>query len=826
MSEESREDIIKKNVFISWTGVDDTPAKQIVRFLNKKGITVCFSEDHCSGDFEQWSEEAAKKGGVFLLLLTDNLLAKDNSYVINEIRSWREKVGNNFANRTVIVCPGKKYIEAFKEIKVDEILKTNCLFCNPDKLCEGDLSCLFNKVKDLIVNRMSRIYADKSASGRGIDITRLLGVDLLDTEKTKVDFDKIYIPRSLKFKNKIYYKAKALADDTNDNVLFITAKAGSGKSCFIGQIINEYKNIDGALVLTATCPDAAKYCIANVFQNEKYPVLLQYLFKKFIETCEIGESFYTMENFATLIDDRIKRGNNVVIALDAMDEIALQDNTRAFVGHIEELQKFCGNKVKIIVTDRGQTAAKMFYGACVCELQEFNDDNVNVYCDKLFGLLKKKDLTNKELNIGVSDLKDKVKWLSDDIKRNPFMLTQVVSLYAMTGKINDSEIGMFDDITDVMFKSECLKFGKAMSSNIVEMLSEFAYYRHIAVGEGIIVTREMAIEFFDKLLKDRMEAMMSRLTVEELTYNIVIKYFNELLKKENGKTVERLTGEELTEYIVFRAFYSFKENKFFHESYGEYLTARYFFDKVLDEFGDVANQNKLDELLSHCGDEHWSLIINIFIRKSGVKNIVIPEGVKSIGESSCADCCSFEEITICDEEETTKGCLSVFNCCTSLEKVTIPKGVKDICNFAFYGCSSLKEVTICEGVEGIGGWAFDGCSSLKEVTICEGVKIISLWTFIDCSSLKEIKMPDSLTDIGEMAFSGCTSLEKVTIPKGVKSIGWLAFDGCSALKGIFFVNTKGWRAGNDEISPEDLSDPVKAADLLRDKYSECKWERS
>ncbi len=776
MSEESREDIIKKNVFISWTGVDDKPAKQIVRFLNKKGITVCFSEDHCSGYFEQWSEEAAKKGGVFLLLLTDNLLTKDNSYVINEIRSWREKVGNNFANRTVIVCPGKKYIEAFKEIKVDEILKTNCLFCNPDKLCEGDLSCLFNKVKDLIVNRMSRIYADKSASGRGIDITRLLGVDLLDTEKTKVDFDKIYIPRSLKYKDEIYDRVKDLADKTNNHVLFITAKAGSGKSCFIGQIINEYKNIDGALVLTATCTAAAKYCIANVSQNEKYPVLLQYLFKKFIETCEIGESFYTMENFATLIDDRIKRGNDVVIALDAMDEIALQNNTRAFVGHIEELQKFCGNKVKIIVTDRGQTAAKMFYGACVCELQEFNDDNVSEYCDKLFGELEERGLTNKKLNDVSDDLKDQVNRLGDDIKRNPFMLTQIVSLYAMTGKISDSEIGMFDDITDVMFKSESLKFGEAMSANIVKMLSEFAYYRHIAVGKGKIVTREIAKKFFDKLLK-----------------------------KENGKTEERITGEELTEYIVFREFYNFRENKFFHESYGEYLTARYFCDKVLDEFGDVADRDKLDELLSHCGDEHWSLIIKIFIRKSGVKNIVIPEGVKSIGEWAFSGCSLLKEIKMPDSL-TDIGKDAFYNC-TSLEKVTIPKGVKsigkgafkgcsslveikmpdsltDIGEDAFYNCTSLEKVTIPKGVISIGNWAFDGCSSLKEVTICEGVESIGGWAFDGCSSLKEIKMPDSLTDIGKDAFYNCTSLEKVTIPKGVISIGKGAFVGCNSLKEV------------------------------------------
>ena len=826
MSKEPREDIVKKNVFISWTGGDDTPAKQIVRFLNDKGITVCFSENHCSGDFEQWSEEAAKKGGVFLLLLTDNLLKKINNdeecYVINEIRSWRKKVGENFANRTVIVCPSKKYIEEFKEINVDEIEKTNCLFCNPNELSEEDFTHLFNKVKDLIVNRMSRIYADKSASGRSIDITRLLGVDLLDTEETKVDFDKIYIPRSLKFKDEIYGSVKKLADKTNKDILFITAKAGSGKSCFIGQIINEYKNIDGALVLTATCPDAAKYCIGGRAADPRYPVILEYLFKKFIETCKIGESFYTMENFATLIYDRIKRGNDVVVALDAIDEIALQDNTRAFVRHVEELQNFCENKVKVIITDRGQTAAKMFDGAYVCELQEFSDDNVNEYCDKLFDLLEKKELTNKELDINVSDLKDKVKRLSKDIKRNPFMLTQVVSLYAMTGKLNDSEIGMLDDITDVMFKSERLKFGEAMSSNIVEMLSEFAYYRQIKIGEGIIVTREIAIEFFDKLLKDRMEAMMSRLTVEELTYDIVIKYFDELLKKENGKTVERLTGEELTEYIVFREFYNFRDKKFFHESYGEYLTARYFCDKVFNKCGNVVDQEKLDELLSHCGDEHWSLIIKIFIGKSGIKNIVIPEGVKSISTYAFYGCSSLKEVIICE------GVQSIgdwgFDGCSSLKEIKMPNSLTDIGEHAFYNCTSLENVMIPKGVISIGNWAFRGCSDLKEVTICEGVKSIGKWVFRGCSLLKDIKMSDSLTDIGERAFYNCTSLEKVTIPKGVIIIGEWAFDGCNLLKEVTIcegVKSIGNCAFDGCSSLKDIKMPDSLTDIGKDAFYNC-----
>lgn len=761
-----REDIKRCNVFISWTGADENIKSEIARCMKDKNLTVCESDAECAGNFLQWSVEAAVKSGVFLLILTENLVENEKSVARQEIKAWKDyfKEGEDYANRTIVVCSDLALLGAFRdENGAPYISAADCLSCETFAIEKGlderNLQNIYNKTVKLIVGRMSRIYADKSASGRSIDITRLLGVDLLDTEETKIDFDKIYIPRSLKFDDKIYYRVKALADDTNNNVLFITAKAGSGKSCFIGQIINEYKNIDGALVLTATCPDAAKYCIANESKNEKYPVLLHYLFKKFIETCKIGESFYTIDNFASLICDKIDGGKDVVIALDAMDEIALQDNTRAFVRHVKELQNFCGNEVKIIITDRGQTAAQMFDGAYVCELQEFNDDNVNEYCDKLFDLLEKKELTNKELDINFSDLKDKVKRLSKDIKRNPFMLTQVVSLYAMTGKLNDSEIGMFDDITDVMFKSERLKFGEAMSSNIVEMLSEFAYYRQIKIGEGIIVTREIAIEFFDKLLKDRMEAMMSRLTVEELTYDIVIKYFDELLKKENGKTVERLTGEELTEYIVFREFYNFRDKKFFHESYGEYLTARYFCDKVFNKCGNVVDQKKLDELLSHCGDEFWKNTIRLFIKKSRIKKIDIPDGVQSI-------------------------CNSLFAGCDNIRKVLIADSVKLIGESAFTNCSCLNEIILGNGVEEIGEWAFSLCKSLTSVVIGSHVKTIGDHTFYYCTALATINIPDNVVYIGENCFCYCISLISVTLGKRVEIIGKNAFNQCKALVSV------------------------------------------
>ena len=69
-------------------------------------------------------------------------------------------------------------------------------------------------------------------------------------------------------------------------------------------------------------------------------------------------------------------------------------------------------------------------------------------------------------------------------------------------------------------------------------------------------------------------------------------------------------------------------------------------------------------------------------------DVVIPDGVTSIGEDA-------------------------FRNCGTLTSVVIPEGVTSIGWHAFSGCSSLTSITIPEGVTGIGWYAFSGCSSLQ-----------------------------------------------------------------------------------------------------------------
>ncbi len=163
-------------------------------------------------------------------------------------------------------------------------------------------------------------------------------------------------------------------------------------------------------------------------------------------------------------------------------------------------------------------------------------------------------------------------------------------------------------------------------------------------------------------------------------------------------------------------------------------------------------------------------------------SITIPDGVTSIGDFAFIGCESLASITIPDG--VTSIGYRAFHECKSLTSITIPDGVTSIGNDAFFGCKSLTSITIPDGVTSIAGRAFYGCESLTSITIPDGVTSIGYRAFHECKSLTSITIPDSVTSIGNYAFDGCESLTSITIPDGVTSIGYDAFYGCKSLMSI------------------------------------------
>ncbi len=202
----------------------------------------------------------------------------------------------------------------------------------------------------------------------------------------------------------------------------------------------------------------------------------------------------------------------------------------------------------------------------------------------------------------------------------------------------------------------------------------------------------------------------------------------------------------------------------------------------------------------------------------GVVNVIIPEGVTSIGVGAFSGCSSLESITI-PEGVTSIGGQAFYNC-SSFESITIPEGVTSIGYQAFYNTAYYKNdanwengvlyignhlievktsmygsYTIKSGTKCIADYAFSRCSSLTSITIPDSVTSIGGLAFWGCSSLTSITIPNSVTSIGNYAFEYCSSLTSITIPDSVTSIGNFVFYNCSSLTSITFKGTKSqWRA--------------------------------
>ena len=114
----------------------------------------------------------------------------------------------------------------------------------------------------------------------------------------------------------------------------------------------------------------------------------------------------------------------------------------------------------------------------------------------------------------------------------------------------------------------------------------------------------------------------------------------------------------------------------------------------------------------------------------------------------------------------------------SVKQVIIGNGVTTIGSSAFSDCDSLTSVTIPNSVTTIGSGAFFSCFSLTSVTIGNSVTTIGHGAFYGCSSLTSVTIGNSVTEIGYYAFSGCSSLTSVTIPNSVTTIGYYAFSDC------------------------------------------------
>lgn len=200
-------------------------------------------------------------------------------------------------------------------------------------------------------------------------------------------------------------------------------------------------------------------------------------------------------------------------------------------------------------------------------------------------------------------------------------------------------------------------------------------------------------------------------------------------------------------------------------------------------------------------------------RGTGLKGIEIPASVEEVGIGAFADCPELADITVSEANEyldsrggcnaiiETKGNVLIAGC----KSTTVPDGIVEIAEQAFYGCEGLENITLPDSVNILGEYAFYGCEGLTFAMLSQAIGEIAEYTFYGCTGLERVALPGGLTEIGDYAFTGCASLEFIStdlwqynlpglttffyLSDSVTSIGEHAFEGCSSLVDLSFPDT-------------------------------------
>lgn len=152
-----------------------------------------------------------------------------------------------------------------------------------------------------------------------------------------------------------------------------------------------------------------------------------------------------------------------------------------------------------------------------------------------------------------------------------------------------------------------------------------------------------------------------------------------------------------------------------------------------DTKGSVAIPNRIG------GKPVRAIACKAFSGCSSISEIVIPDGVLSIGDAA-------------------------FQSCGQLVKLEIPSSVTNVGEFVINGCERLGELTINAHLPTFGYKAF-AHSGITNLVLASGITNINNYAFADSKNLKSVSIPQSVRRICKWSFDeNCTSLRSVSVP--------------------------------------------------------------
>lgn len=166
----------------------------------------------------------------------------------------------------------------------------------------------------------------------------------------------------------------------------------------------------------------------------------------------------------------------------------------------------------------------------------------------------------------------------------------------------------------------------------------------------------------------------------------------------------------------------------------------------------------------------------VFDGKSLLSSVILPEGIKTIGEYAFRGT-TIRRINI-PSTVTSIGQFAFASTPLVFLSFADNAQIETIGAAAFYNCNSLLSVTMPNTVSYVGYSAFQDCNSLKTMIFSDGIKVIEDHVCWNCTALEQLHLPQGLERINTASFSQTVSLKEVEIPSTVNEIRSYAFDNC------------------------------------------------
>ena len=262
------------------------------------------------------------------------------------------------------------------------------------------------------------------------------------------------------------------------------------------------------------------------------------------------------------------------------------------------------------------------------------------------------------------------------------------------------------------------------------------------------------------------------------------------------------------------------------------------------------------ELVISGEGDMWDYSYKSPFSNSDIKNVVIEDGVTSIGDGAFYNCMLIKSISlpkslinigedftflvpflkevILDERNdffavedgvlfnNDKTKIILYPPSKDVTEYTIPDTVKAIGSYAFAAGMKLEKIKVPDSVKEIGFGAFAYSRALKEVNLPDYVEGLD-GAFFHCVRLKKLTFPDNITYIDEETLSFSVSLEELNLPKSLIYFGGIGE--VASLKELILPEKTETVEGIDDcfalekiVLPESVKSFSCSAHYLKDLY--------